>query len=72
MVRYHVAHGAGSLVKPGSAFYSHGFSHGDLDMVDMVAIPKRLEDGVCKTHQHDVLHRLFAQEVVHAVDLALA
>ena len=41
-------------------------------MVNMVAVPERLENTVGKAHEHDVLNRLLAQEVVHSVDLRLS
>ena len=40
-------------------------------MINVAAIPDRLEDAVGKTKGHDVLHRLFAQVVIDAVDLLL-
>jgi len=40
-------------------------------MVDMVPVPQRLEDAVGKAQDHDVLHRLLAEEMVHPVDLIL-
>ena len=46
--------------------------HGDLHMVDPVAVPDRLEQPVGEAEGHDVLHRLLAEEVVDAEDLLLA
>ena len=45
--------------------------HGDLDVVDVAAVPDGLEDGVAEAQRQDVLHRLFAQVVVDAEDLVL-
>ncbi len=39
-------------------------------MVDVVAVPHRLEDGVGEAEDHDVLDGLFAQVVIDAIDLA--
>ena len=39
-------------------------------MIDILAVPKRLEQHVAKPHSHQVLYRLFAQIVVDPVDLA--
>jgi len=47
------------------------FEHRNLHMVDVVAVPERLEDGIGEAKDHDVLHGLFAQVVVEAVDLPL-
>ena len=71
MVGHHVAHGARTLVKRSARFHAHGLCHGDLHVVNVFAAPQRLENTVGKAHEHDVLHRLFAQKVVHAVNLRL-
>ena len=38
-------------------------------MIDVAAVPDRLEDSVGEAERQDVLHRFFAQIVVDAVDL---
>ena len=38
-------------------------------MIDVAAVPDGLEDSVGKTERQDVLHGLFAQVVIDAVDL---
>ena len=43
----------------------------DLDMLDVIAPPQRLEDAVRKAQDHDVLDRLFAEEMIDPVDLVL-
>ena len=40
-------------------------------MIDVLAIPQRLEQAVGKAQRHDVLHRFLAEEMVHPVDLVL-
>jgi hypothetical protein len=45
---------------------------GDLDVVDVVAVPHRLEQEVGEAEREDVLHRLLAEVVVDAEDLRLA
>ena len=50
-------------------FHAHGLGHRDLHVVDIAAVPDGLEDSVGETERHNVLHRLFAQIVVDAVDL---
>ena len=71
MVRHHVAQRPGDLVKIGAALDADGFGRGDLDVIDMVAVPQRLEDRVREAQRHDVLDRLLAEEMVHAEDLRL-
>src|SRR3979411_589091 len=69
MVRNHVAQGTRRLVEAGAALDTNGFGDRDLHMIDMIAVPHRLEDAVGKAQHHDVLDRLFAEEVVHPIDL---
>src|SRR6185312_11766658 len=45
---------------------------GDLHVVDMIAIPDRLEYAVGKAQHHDVLHGLFAEIMIDAEDLIFA
>ncbi len=45
---------------------------GDLDVIDVVAIPDRLEDAIGEAQDQHVLDGLFAEVVVDAVDLVLA
>ncbi len=45
--------------------------HGHLDVVDVIARPQGLEDGVGKAQGEDVLDRLFTEVVVDAVNLVL-
>ena len=40
-------------------------------MIDEVPVPDRLENAVAEAEHHQVLHRLFAQIVIDAVDLPL-
>ncbi len=44
---------------------------GDLHMIDMVAIPDRLEHAVGKAQHQDVLHRFLAEVVIDPIDLVL-
>ena len=71
MVLDHVAHGAGLLVVSRASFDTQLLRHGDLNALDMVAIPERLEEGVREAEDEQVLHRLLAEVVVDAVDLRL-
>ena len=45
------------------------FGHGDLHVVDIAAVPDRLEERIAKPEGQDVLHGLLAQVMVYAVDL---
>ena len=71
VVLEHVAHHAGFLVVARPVLDSDRLRGGDLHVMDVVAIPHRLEDGVREPEDHQVLHRLLAEVVVDAVDLML-
>ena len=71
MVLDHVAQRAGVVVVAAAVFDADGLRRRDLHAVDVTAVPDRLEDHVREAQRHDVLHRLFAEVVVDAVDLAL-
>jgi hypothetical protein len=66
-----VADRAGLLVEAGAALDAHRLAHRDLNVVDELAIPDRLEDAVGEAQGEQVLDRLLAQVVVDAEDLAL-
>ena len=69
MVRHHVAQRAGRVVIAAAAADGERFRDRDLHMVDMVAIPDRLEQSVGEAQHHDVLHRLLAEIMVDAENL---
>src|SRR5689334_6391643 len=52
-------------------FYAQRFCHSNLNMVDITAIPNRLEDTVRKPKYQDVLHGFFTEIMINAVDLVL-
>ena len=67
----HVPERAGALVEAGPALDRELLGHVDLNVVDVVAVPDRLEHAVREPEREDVLDRLLAQEVVDAEDVAL-
>jgi len=69
MVRHHVAQGAGCIVEAPAATDGERLGHGDLHMIDMIAIPDGLEQSVCESQHQDVLHRLLSEVMVDAIDL---
>jgi len=69
MVGHHVAQRTGVIEVAAASFHSHRFRHRNLHVIDVAAIPYRLEDSIGKAKRHDVLDRLFAQVVIDAVDL---
>jgi hypothetical protein len=71
VVLNHVAKGAGCVVEAPAVFNAKGFRHRDLDAVDILAVPQRLDRRICEPRVEDVLNRLLAQIVVDAEDRLL-
>ena len=69
---HHVAVGAGRLVERRAHLQAERLRDVDLDVVDEVAVPDRLEQAVREAERQDVLRRLLAEEVVDPEDLLLA
>ncbi len=67
----HVLVGAGRLVEVRALVEPQLLGHVDLDVVDVVAVPDRLEQPVGEAEREDVLRRLLPEEVVDPVDLRL-
>ena len=66
-----VAQRAGVVVVARARADPDVLGRGDLDVVDVVAVPHRLEQPVGEPERHHVLDGLLAQVVVDAEDLAL-
>src|SRR6185312_15048279 len=45
--------------------------HGDLNMIDPVTVPDRLEEPIGEAERHDALDRVLAEEVIDPEDLLL-
>src|SRR5262249_56637391 len=71
MVRHHVAQRAGFFVEAAAGLDADGLVGGDLNVVDVIAIPQRLEDAVGEAQHQNVLDGFFAEEMIDAVDLLL-
>ena len=72
MVRHHVAQRAGRVVELAALLDADRLGDRDLHVVDVVAVPQRLEEAVGEAEDQDVLHRLLAEIVIDAEDLLLA
>ena len=71
MVLEHVAQHAGLVVITAAPADRHFLGHRDLHVIDVVAVPDRLENGVGKPQHQHVLHRFLAQVMVDAIHLLL-
>src|SRR6266852_5971861 len=47
------------------------FRHRDLHVIDVIAVPDRLEQSIGETQHEDVLHRFLAEIMIDAVNLML-
>ena len=72
MVLHHVADRPGLVVVIAALADADLLGDGDLDVIHVLAVPKRLEQDVAEADRHQVLHRLLAEIVVDAEDHALA
>ena len=71
MVLDHVAHRAGFFVVSASSLDAERLRDGDLHMIDVRAVPHRLQQDVGETQRHKVLHRFLAEIVIDAEDISL-
>ena len=59
------------VVELAAAFDAEFLGHGDLHVTDAAAPPQRLEQRIAETQRQQVLHRLLAEVMIDAIDLAL-
>ena len=71
VVRDHVAQRPGCLVELAALLHAHRLRHGDLHVIDPVAVPDRFEQPIGEAERHDALDRVFSEKVVDAENLVL-
>src|SRR4030095_14819466 len=71
MVLNHVANGAGLIIERPPALNPEILRHGDLDALDLIAVPERLKERVLEAEKHHVMHRSFSQIMIDAEDVLL-
>src|SRR6266567_541337 len=69
MVGNHIAQSARGVEVSATLFHAYSFCIGDLHVVNIAAVPDRLKDRVVKTKDQDILHCLFSEVVIDAIDL---
>src|SRR5208282_2607066 len=68
---HHVAQRTRSLVVCAAPLDADGLGGGYLDVIDIAAVPDRLEDPVAEPEHHHVLDGLFSEVVIDPIDLTL-
>ena len=71
MVLDHVSYRARFFIVAATAFDAERLGDGDLHVIDMRAVPQRLQENVGEAQRHEILHRFLAEIVVDAEDIAL-
>jgi hypothetical protein len=71
VVLHHVPRSPGDIVVAAASFYTHLFCDGDLNMINIEPVPKRLINGVRKTEVDKVLDGLLAEIVVNPENIRL-
>src|SRR4051794_7864050 len=71
VVLHHVADRAGPIIEAPAALHSEIFRHGDLDLVDIVAIPDRFQERICESEEDEVLDGALSQIMIDAEDVLL-
>src|SRR6266436_1998835 len=65
----HVAERARGFVETATALDAQSLGRGDLDVIDVIPVPKRLEDSIAKAENEQILDGILAEVVIDAVDL---
>ena len=65
----HVAESARRFIKTAAALDTERFRRGDLHVIDIIAVPERLENPVAEAQNEKVLHGVLTKVMVDAVDL---
>ncbi len=68
VILHYIANGADLFVEGAAALHPELLGHGDLYVLDIVAIPNGFEKGVGKTEIQKILHRLLAEIMVDSED----
>ena len=69
MALNHVAESARRFIKTAAALDTERFRRGDLHVIDIIAVPERLENPVAEAQNEKVLHGVLTKVMVDAVDL---
>ena len=71
MVRHHVAQGSCHVKIAATFFHAYCLRHGDLDVVNIAAVPDGFKDAITEAEHQNVLDCFFAKVMVDAENLLL-
>ena len=71
MILHHVAHDARLIVIASPVFDCYGFGDCNLHVVNIVTVPYRFKDCVCKTKYQQVLHHVLTKIMIDTINLTL-
>jgi hypothetical protein len=71
MVLHDVSNNAELVEVSPAALSSEGLLESDLNVIDVVPVPCRVEEGVTESENQQVLHHLFSEVVVNSEELIL-
>ena len=71
MIRHHVSQRTRTVVVAPAAFHADRLGGGNLHVIDVAAVPDRLEDAVAEAERQDVLNGFLAEVVVDPIELRL-
>ncbi len=69
VIGHHVFEGAGGFVESAAVFDANGLGGGNLHVIDVSAIPKRLDHAVGEAENHQVLDGFLAEVMVNTENL---
>ena len=72
MVLDHVAHYPGAIIIASACANAFGLRHGDLHVINIVAVPDGFKARIGKAEDQHILDRLFAQVMIDTVELLFA
>ena len=71
MALNHVAQRASCFVKTAAPLHTESFGRGNLDVIYIIPVPKRLKNSIAKAENQKILDRIFSQVMIDTVDLLL-
>src|SRR5213593_166519 len=71
MVLDNIAQRTGALIILAAPFHANRLAHGNLDVVNKVAVPDWLQDSIRKAKKKNILDRFLAEIVIDSIDLVL-